>query len=56
MSDGVRALVTEEPDIGRLRQRAMRDGMKPLRLSGAMKVAEGRTTIEEVLRNAPPAG
>jgi general secretion pathway protein E len=55
MSDGVRALVTEEPDIGRLRQRAMRDGMKPLRLSGAMKVAEGRTTIEEVLRNAPPA-
>jgi type II secretory ATPase GspE/PulE/Tfp pilus assembly ATPase PilB-like protein len=27
--------------------------MKPLRLSGAMKVAAGQTTMEEVLRNAP---
>jgi general secretion pathway protein E len=34
----------------------MREGMKPLRLSGAMKVAAGLTTIEEVLRNAPPPG
>jgi general secretion pathway protein E len=55
MSDGVRALVDERPDLGRIRQKAMRDGMKPLRLAGAMKVAAGQTTIEEVLRNAPPA-
>ena len=56
MTDGVRSLVSDRPDLTRIRQRAMRDGMKPLRLSGAMKVAEGRTTIEEVLRNAPPPG
>jgi general secretion pathway protein E len=49
-------MVTDQPDLGRIRQRAMRDGMKPLRLSGAMKVAAGTTTIEEVLRNAPPSG
>ncbi|HYF58495.1 MAG TPA: ATPase, T2SS/T4P/T4SS family [Burkholderiaceae bacterium] len=54
MSDAVRELVTDRPDLGRIRQRAMQDGMKPLRLAGAMKVAAGQTTIEEVLRNAPP--
>ena len=28
--------------------------MKPLRISGAMKVAAGITTVEEVLKTAPP--
>jgi len=28
--------------------------MKPLRISGAMKVGAGLTTIEEVLKVAPP--
>ena len=28
--------------------------MKPLRISGAKKVAAGLTTIEEVLKVAPP--
>ncbi|MFM1991475.1 MAG: hypothetical protein RJA99_4432 [Pseudomonadota bacterium] len=55
MSDGLRDLVDERPDLGRIRKQAMRDGMKPLRLAGAMKIAAGTTTIEEVLRNAPPA-
>jgi general secretion pathway protein E len=27
--------------------------MRPLRLAGAMKVAEGVTTIDEVLRSTP---
>jgi general secretion pathway protein E len=27
--------------------------MRPLRLAGAMKVAEGQTTIDEVLRSTP---
>jgi general secretion pathway protein E len=55
MTDAVRALVNDRPDLGRIRERAMRDGMRPLRLAGATKVAAGVTTIEEVLRNAPPA-
>jgi hypothetical protein len=29
--------------------------MKGLRISGAMKVAAGFTTMEEVLKSAPPA-
>jgi len=32
----------------------MKEGMKPLRVSGAMKVAGGYTTIDEVLKVAPP--
>jgi general secretion pathway protein E len=55
MSDSLREVVDERPDLGRIRRRAMREGMKPLRLAGAMKVAAGMTTLEEVLRNAPPA-
>ncbi len=37
-----------------LRRAAIKDGLQPLRLSGANKVAKGITTIEEVLRVAPP--
>ncbi|MDH5485152.1 MAG: GspE/PulE family protein [Gammaproteobacteria bacterium] len=51
---GVKKLVTETSDISALRQQALKDGMLPLRLSGAQKVASGITTIEEVLRVAPP--
>ena len=34
-------------------KQAFKDGMKPLRVSGAMKVAQGVTTAEEVLKVAP---
>ena len=35
------------------RQRGLRDGMRPLRVSGAMKVVTGVTTVEEVLKATP---
>jgi general secretion pathway protein E len=41
------------PDTEKLRAQALLDGLRPLRLAGAMKVAEGVTTIEEVLRSTP---
>ena len=41
------------PDFARLRKHAMTDGMRPLRLAGIMKVAEGLTTVDEVLRTTP---
>ena len=50
----VRKLVNASCDISDLRQQTLKDGLKPLRLSGASKVARGVTTIEEVLRVAPP--
>jgi general secretion pathway protein E len=46
--------VTREPNIDALRRQAVSDGMRPLRLAGALKVAEGVTTIEEILSTTPP--
>jgi general secretion pathway protein E len=56
VNDKVKGLITESTDVGKLRLTAMKDGMKTLRLSGAMKIANGRTTIAEVLRVAPFSG
>ncbi len=50
----VRKLVNASCDISELRQQTLKDGLRPLRLSGASKVAKGLTTIEEVMRVAPP--
>jgi general secretion pathway protein E len=54
MTPALQRLIRDETDLAALRQQALRDGMKPLRLSGALKVAAGVTTVEEVLKNAPP--
>jgi general secretion pathway protein E len=40
--------------LDNLRKQAVTDGMRPLRLAGALRVAEGVTTIEEVLTATPP--
>jgi general secretion pathway protein E len=50
----MKRLVAERADIAVLRQQAFKEGMKPLRISGAMKVGAGLTTMEEVLKVAPP--
>lgn len=54
MSDALRCMLNSAPDIERLRTQAMREGMKPLRVSGAMKISNGLSTLEEVLKVAPP--
>jgi general secretion pathway protein E len=54
MSTELRRLVGAYTDLAKLREQATREGMKPLRISGARKVAAGLTTIEEVLKVAPP--
>lgn len=53
VTDTARNTVSPVPDISALRRQAVKDGMRPLRLAGAMKIAEGVTTIEEVLRSTP---
>ena len=53
MSDASRAAIHPGLDAAKLRKQAMRDGMRPLRLAGAMKVAEGLTTMDEVMRSTP---
>jgi len=54
MSPEIRKLVTPTTDIARIRELAFREGMKPLRISGAMKIAAGTTTLDEVIKVAPP--
>ena len=56
MTDSVKEVVDESFDLGKLRLVAMKEGMKTLRLSGALKVAAGETSIAEVLRAAPFSG
>ncbi|MDH5611475.1 MAG: GspE/PulE family protein [Gammaproteobacteria bacterium] len=53
-SKASKKLITENCDIAALRQQVIKDGLMPMRLSGANKVANGITTIEEVMRVSPP--
>ncbi|MFN2645658.1 MAG: GspE/PulE family protein [Burkholderiales bacterium] len=55
LTPAFKSLLGATPDLARLREQGFKDGMKPLRISGAMKVGAGLTTIEEVLKVAPPA-
>ncbi len=54
MTPELRKIITPATDIALLREQACREGMKPLRISGAMKIAAGMTTLEEVVKVAPP--
>jgi len=53
-SSGIKGLVNERADIAAIRDMAFKEGMKALRISGALKVGAGLTTVEEVLKVAPP--
>ena len=52
-SPSFRPLIQEGHDLAPLVQQAYKEGMQPLRLSGAQKVCAGITTIGEVLRVTP---
>jgi general secretion pathway protein E len=46
--------ITKEPNVEALKRQAVSDGMRPLRLAGALRVAEGLTVVEEILTCTPP--
>ena len=50
-----RGLIGPQTDLNKVRDQAIRDGMKPLRVSGALKIVAGMTSVEEVMKVAPPA-
>jgi len=52
-SQALQEYAEDKGDLPRLRLHAYKEGMRSLRLSGALKVAAGLTTINEVLRVAP---
>jgi len=54
MSSKLRAIISAELDLGRFGVTALAEGMKPLRISAAMQVAAGLTTVREVLNVLPP--
>ena len=54
MTSELKKAVTPQTDLAVLQETAYRDGMKPLRLGGALKVASGITTVDEVMKVAPP--
>ena len=54
VSDAFKEKVSAGGSIDVLRRQAVTDGMRPLRLAGALRVAEGSTVMEEVLTSTPP--
>jgi type IV pilus assembly protein PilB len=50
ITEPLRDMILKSASTAELREQAQKDGMKTLRQSGLMKVIEGTTTIEEVLR------
>jgi len=55
LSPDMRQAISDDADVAKIRDLAYREGMKPLRISGAMKIAAGSTTLAEVFKVAPPS-
>ena len=55
LSPDMKQAISDSADVAKIRDLAYREGMKPLRISGAMKVAAGVTTLAEVFKVAPPS-
>ncbi|MGQ0441860.1 MAG: GspE/PulE family protein [Methylophilaceae bacterium] len=53
ISPKLRKLITPNTELAQLRNLAYQEGLQPLMLNGAEKVAAGITTVEEVLKVAP---
>ena len=53
LASQLKGQIARGADLEALTRQALKSGMKPLRISGAMKVAKGLTTIEEVMRVTP---
>lgn len=53
MSPRLKALISSQTDVNALHHMACSEGMQPLRLAAAHKVATGMTTLEEALRVTP---
>jgi general secretion pathway protein E len=53
VSEAFKEKINREPNADALRHQAVADGMRPLRLAGALRVAEGLTVLEEVLASTP---
>lgn len=53
LSNELKKLVAADAKLDTLKQQAYREGVQPLRVSGAKRIAEGVTSLEEVMRVVP---
>ncbi|RZU38127.1 general secretion pathway protein E [Fluviicoccus keumensis] len=53
LSNDLKKKISENVPLNDLKNQAWREGLLPLRIAGAQKVAAGLTTVEEVMRVAP---
>ncbi|SFS16297.1 general secretion pathway protein E [Dyella sp. OK004] len=54
LSARLRGLISAQLDLGGFGTAALKEGMRPLRISAAAQVARGLTTVQEVLTVLPP--
>nr|WP_315394900.1 ATPase, T2SS/T4P/T4SS family [uncultured Duganella sp.] len=56
VTSGVGGRMRPDTDLHALRRQSVADGMTPLRIAGALKIVEGATTVDEVLKATAPLG
>ena len=54
LTEEFKALIQGDVSLAALRKQAVADGMRPLRLAGTLRAAEGLTTLSEVIAATPP--
>ena len=54
LSPAVRSLIRADCELSKIRDQAVKEGMTPLNIAGALKVCSGSTSIEEVFRVVGP--
>ena len=50
VSQAFSKMIKTDINVMKLRQQGIADGMKPLRVAGALKIVEGVTTADEILK------
>jgi len=54
ITPAIRSLIRPDSDLSKIREEAVKQGMAPLHIAGALKVCSGQTSIEEIFRVAAP--
>ncbi|TDJ32161.1 MAG: type II/IV secretion system protein [Gammaproteobacteria bacterium] len=54
ITPGIKRRITKDTDLEPIRKQALKDGMRPLRISAAYQIKGGVTSVEEALKVAPP--
>lgn len=53
LSTDMKRIIGDGGSLNQIKQQAYQEGLQPLKIAGAKRIAEGRTTLEEVMRVVP---